>query len=140
MTESEQKIGICDQCSKNFHYYLVHNGFNESWYAYCDLCGTTAILDLYSPRVSELWSGRPPQGQIPLEIEPHLRACSCSGRFRVAATPRCPHCIQPLSPMTAVSWIEKEAQGAKKGWRWQKSWDGLYCIVIERRVTHNNFV
>jgi len=42
--------------------------------------------------------------------------------------------------MTAVSWIEKEAQGAKKGWRWQKSWDGLYCIVIERRVTHNNFV
>jgi predicted amidophosphoribosyltransferase len=140
MAEREQKLGICDQCSKDFRYYLVHNGFNESWYVYCDLCGKTAILNLYSPKISELWSTRPIQGRIPHEIESHLLPCSCGGRFLAAATPRCPHCIQPLSPVTAASWIEKEAPGAKKGWRWQKNWDGLYCIVIERCSVRDNFV
>src|SRR5271169_833762 len=129
MAAREQDVGICDQCHKTFGYYLIHNGFNESWYAYCDRCGATAILSLYSPRTSKLWLGKMLQGLIPPEIEPHLRPCSCGGRLIAAATPRCPHCDQSLSPVAAADWIERNAPGAKKGWRWQKDWGGLYCIV-----------
>jgi hypothetical protein len=139
MTEREQKVGICDRCLKSFHYYLINNGFNESWYAYCDHCGATAILDLYCSEAPELWRGKMIQGRVPPEIEPHLQPCSCGGRFVAAAAPRCPHCDQALSPIAAAPWIEKDAPGAKKGWLWQKSWDGLYCIVIERRLVRNNF-
>jgi len=44
-------LGTCDKCGKKFEYYLIHNGFNESAYAYCDKCGRTAILDYYSKLV-----------------------------------------------------------------------------------------
>jgi hypothetical protein len=140
MTEREQQVGVCDQCSRTFHYYLINNGFNDSWYAYCDRCGTTAILSLHSPKVSKFWSGKTVQGRIPLEIEPYLRPCSCGGHFLVTGSPRCLRCTLALLAAEAASWIETQAPGAKKGWRWQKSWDGLYCMVIERRIVHDNFV
>jgi hypothetical protein len=38
-------IGDCEHCKKKFGYYLIHNGFNDSAYAYCDTCGSTALLD-----------------------------------------------------------------------------------------------
>jgi hypothetical protein len=139
MAEREQKTGTCDHCLKSFDYYLIHNGFNESWYAYCDQCGATAILNLYASKTSELWHGKMVQGLVPPEVEQHLRPCSCGGRFLATASPRCPHCAHALSPVAATSWIEKDAPGTKKGWHWQESWNGLYCIVIERHLVRDNF-
>ncbi len=139
MTEREQEIGVCDSCHDSFHYYLVHNGFNDSLYLYCDLCGTTAILSLWSPQFPRL-QNRFTHGIAPPEIEDLLRTCSCGGRFRTAAEPRCPKCHQVLSPKHATCWIEENAPGAKKGWRWQQSWKGLYCIVIERQLVFDNFL
>jgi hypothetical protein len=41
----KHETGHCEHCKKAFGYYLIHNGFNESSYAYCDSCGTTLLLD-----------------------------------------------------------------------------------------------
>src|SRR4051794_33473838 len=38
-------------CGAGFGYCLVHNGFNDSAFAYCDGCGTTAIFGGYSERI-----------------------------------------------------------------------------------------
>ena len=38
--------GTCESCESSFPYYLIHNGFNDSTYAYCDHCGRLAILNL----------------------------------------------------------------------------------------------
>jgi len=133
----EQLVGSCDQCESTFHYYLIHNGFNDSYYAYCNRCGLTAILDLYSPSFAKLGIKGVPQGLISQEFQPHLGPCECGGQFTIEAAPRCPRCDKGLSAAKAASYIEKYAPGTKKGWRWQGNWKGIYCIVIENRVINN---
>jgi hypothetical protein len=127
-------IADCEHCKKQFGYFLVHNGFNESAYAYCDTCGITALL--HGWKVPKSVHMVPHQNITP-EVEPHLAPCQCGGSFRAVASPRCPHCLQPLSAVRATDYIEAQAEGAKKGWRWQRTWTGLYGIIIEDRVVHD---
>src|SRR5205807_9765430 len=114
--------GTCNHCGSKFAYDLLHNGFNDSAYAYCDRCGTLAILDGWKIptgiqcRIHE---------NIPVEVEEALTACSCGGRFRRGSSPRCPACAQPLPADSAAVWIEANAPGTAKGWRWQRNWTGL---------------
>ncbi len=88
---AKQDIGKCEMCSKNFGYALIHNGFNDSAYAYCDICGETAIL-------SGWFNDIPAQSNFKLhqviseEVEPFLKSCECGGRFKNDASPRCLHC------------------------------------------------
>lgn len=138
--ERKQDTGKCDHCHESFRYYLIHNGFNDSVYSYCDLCGVTADISLWSPVFSKLPIGTPKQGVIPEGLEPFLESCSCGGRFTSRSAPHCPKCNQGLSADKAAIWIEENAPGTSGGWRWQRNWNGLYCIVIENRVIHNNFV
>jgi hypothetical protein len=125
----EREIGICEHCSKEFGYYLVHNGFGDSAYAYCDRCSYTVHLSG--------WSKTPAgvrlqiQRKISQDVEPFLKPCPCGGSFRADAGPRCPHCHRTISPIFATTYIEKNAAGTAKGWRWQKNWDDVYSIVIE---------
>jgi hypothetical protein len=127
-------IGDCEHCKKQFGYYLIHNGFNNSSYAYCDSCGVTALFDGYKvPKNVEVV----PYQNIMTEVEPYLAPCQCGGAFRADACPRCPHCRQPLSAVRAADYIEPQAEGTKKGWRWQRGWKGLYCIIIEDRIVHD---
>ena len=42
----ELSVGECEHCHGQFGYYLIHSGFNDSNYAYCDFCGKTAVLSL----------------------------------------------------------------------------------------------
>ena len=72
-------------------------------------------------------------------MEQYLQPCECGGRFKRGSAPRCPHCNEPLSPELATSYIESNAPGTKKGWRWQRNWSGLYCIVIEDKRVDNKF-
>ena len=138
MAGRQQAIGSCDGCKRDFHYYLIHNGFNDSYYAYCDRCGRTSILDVYAPNFPKI-VGKHGFGRIPPELEPHVKPCECGGHLRVEAGPRCPECGRLLSALEAASYIEKNAAGNKKGWRWQKNWSGIYCIVIEEHTVSNNF-
>jgi hypothetical protein len=126
--------GHCEHCKKTFGYYLIHNGFNESSYAYCNSCGMTALLDGWKiPKGVQI----PRHQNISAKIEPLLQPCKCGGTFKAGASPRCPHCREPLSATEAASYIEAQAEGAKKGWRWQRSWTELYCIIIEEKIAHD---
>jgi hypothetical protein len=134
----ELSAGKCEQCQQNFGYYLVHSGFNDSSYAYCEKCGRTAILSMWAKPIPLLpkcaW-----QQEICADWEPFVQPCECGGAFKKGAWPRCPHCSQPLSAEKATTYIEANAPGTKKGWRWQRNWQETYCIVVENRVSNDNF-
>ena len=126
--------GTCDRCDQTFEYRLIHSGFNDTAFAYCDSCGGVAFLSIYSRK--------PPGvvldfGTIAPEVEPFLAPCDCGGRFRADAAPRCPNCHQPLSAERATAYIEANAPGTAKGWRWQRAWHGLYALVVENRSVEN---
>ena len=129
-------MGACEHCGVTFPYALLHNGFNESAYAYCDSCGMTAVLDGW----------KVPDGiqikfhtVIKSEDESLLLPCECGGAFKSGASPRCPHCHKSLSAESARQWIEANAVGTAKGWRWQCSWTGLYAIVIDNNLVKDNW-
>jgi hypothetical protein len=134
--------GECEHCHHKFPYYLIHNGFNDSFYAYCDRCGRTALISSWvfvkERRLTEEQQRNLPQGQIARRLEADLSSCECGGRFLAGASPRCPACNEVLSPERAAEWIEANASGAKKGWRWQRSWSGLYCIVVNGLSVSDN--
>ena len=130
----EDGRGLCSCCGKEFVYYLIHNGFNDSSYAYCDLCGETCLLNLWTLPVGVEINDC---GVIPDDIEPKLRPCKCGGAFRRSAAPRCPNCSSILSATEAATYLVANAPGTKGGWRWQRTWDGLYCIVIEERLSND---
>src|SRR5215469_14744001 len=95
-------LGACEHCKRTFAYELIHNGFNDSACAYCDSCGCTAVLSI--------WTKGPPGvtldfGAISPEIEQYLSPCACGGRFLAGAAPRCPHCHHTLSPVLAAEYI-----------------------------------
>ena len=150
-------IGKCEHCKATFEYRLVHNGFNESAFAYCDHCGRAAILKFRD------WPNSLPNplpGPILPEVEPAILPCECGGRFKGGAEPRCPACHRILSAIEAAEWIEANAPGTKKGWRWQRMWTGpvappptseqgslriptysdyLYAIIIEGNSVLDNW-
>jgi hypothetical protein len=130
----EQSIGECNSCSNLFGFILIHNGFNESSYAYCDSSCCVALLDHWKAPQDAPKLGR---GVITPEVESLLLPCPTGGHFLASAWPRCPHCNELLDSVAAADYIERSAPGTAKGWRWQRSWDGLYCIIIEDSVARD---
>ena len=126
--------GECDTCLQAFHYALIHNGFNDSAFAYCDQCGMTVLVSAWdrdTPAAAKLKV----HGPVNPEAEAMLAPCPCGGAFRANALPRCPHCSVELSADVAANYIEANAPGTAKGWRWQRSWQGLYAVIVEGRST-----
>lgn len=131
--------GLCEHCNQSFLYRLYHSGFSDCSYAYCDKCGMTAVLSYWSKGTPRRPSACPPHQEICAEFEKYLEPCSCGGAFKKGSSPRCPHCSLPLSAQLATRYIEANAPGTRKGWRWQRNWNQLYCIVIGNREVHDNF-
>jgi hypothetical protein len=128
--------GACDNCARTFNYVLIHNGFNDSAYAYCDDCGVTALFSWASRKIPDgVEAGSP--GPITPAVEELAAACACGGRFRAGAAPRCPDCRCVLSSEKAAEYIERNAPGWAKGWRWQRNWRGLYAVVIDERLVED---
>ncbi|MFA5055768.1 MAG: hypothetical protein WC562_06315 [Dehalococcoidia bacterium] len=129
-------FGYCEICRKQFGYYMIHNGFNDSGYAYCDKCGQTCLLNLWHiPKgIPEGIQKEIHVGLIPESAEAFLNPCACGGTFRREAYPRCPHCNSILSPK-ARKYIEENARNAQKGW--MENWRGIMCIIIEDKVLHD---
>lgn len=139
----ETEAGQCEHCGKTFGYYLIHCGFGDCSYAYCDKCGCTAVLSYWSwdqIRIApQLPAGCVPQKEICEDWEPFLQLCKCGGHFKKGAWPRCPHCSEQISPDVAATYIERNALGTEKGWRWQRNWHDTYCIVIDNRMVEDNY-
>lgn len=110
--------GQCEHCSGTFRYRIIHNGFNDSAYAYCDKCSFTVILSGWTQSAKRT-ALRIHQRVAP-ELEILLKPCPCGGAFRSSADPKCPHCARGLSAVTAPAYIERDAPGTAKGWRWQQ--------------------
>ena len=123
---------MCGECGFRFQYDLYHNGFGDSAYGYCDSCGSTVVLNGWS-EVAKQISFKIHQS-IENRIVPLLKECPCGGRFSNTSKPRCPSCHTELSAESATGYLERNAPGTAGGWRWQRSWDGIYCIAIEGRV------
>jgi hypothetical protein len=130
--------GTCEHCHCEFDYSLVHNGFNDSAFAYCDSCGSVAILSAWFAHIPKDANFRG-HGPISVESECWLKPCVCGGTFKAKGVPRCPKCTNLLSAEAATPWIEANALGTPKGWRWQGSWSGVYCIVIGGNVVNDNW-
>lgn len=133
--------GQCDNCGHRFEWYPIHNGFNNSFYAYCSSCGTTAILDFWGtplthhPAVAKLVAG-----EIPNEIEGLLQHCACGSHFRAGSKPRCPHCAHELLPRVGPSDADSLPLQRKMA-GWPLSWTPaqVYCVVINDKVVWNPF-
>ena len=135
---AREDVGTCGSCNQTFAYRLIHNGFNGTAFAYFDHCGSTALLDEWYkgvPRSAKLKV----HGPVNPEAEALLKPCPCGGRFLASASPRCPHCSAELLAEEARSYIEANAPGTQAGWRWQGSWDGTYCIIVEDQLFQDNW-
>ncbi len=123
--------GDCEHCSRTYRYMLLHAGFGDFSYAYCDSCGTLAALAYTNRDLSNLPATTVRHEEIEKGWEPYLRPCSCGGSFRKGVSPRCVYCNSPLSADYAAGHIERNSVGATRGWRWQRNWHDMYCMVIE---------
>ena len=123
--------GDCDHCSRDYRYMLLHAGFGDFSYAYCDTCGTLAAFAYTNRDLANLPPLSVKSQEIDATWEPFLRPCSCGGHFVKGASPRCVDCRAPLSADHAAAHIEANSRGAARGWRWQRNWHDLYCMVIE---------
>jgi hypothetical protein len=135
---SQLKPASCDQCHLLFHYAIYHCGFGEQAYGYCDRCGRLSLLDG--------WSSKIPSGvkvgvhhPINAHVAALLSSCPCGGKFLGDAVPRCPHCRAELDAAAAAKFIEANAEGTALGWRWQRSWHGVYCIDVEGAAVRDNW-
>ena len=72
---------------------------------------------------------------LPEVVAKLLKPCSCGGTFDGSAPARCPACRQPLSAKVAARWLEQP----NHGWQWQRSWSGLYGLILEDRFVENPF-
>ncbi len=132
MQSPHLSTGSCEHCKSSFQYRLIHNGFNDSAYAYCDECSFTVPLCVYAHAAQRV--GLTLYERITKEIEAFLKPCPCGGLFLASAGPKCPNCFRPLSATKARSFIERNAAGTAKGWRWQGSWSGLYSIALNDNI------
>ncbi len=97
----------------------------------------TALLSAYS----KFWPSNVKwtYAEIAPEMQQYLRPCECGGKFSKGNSPKCPQCKEILSADRAATYIEAQSAGTAKGWRWQRNWTGLYCVVIEGRLVQDNF-
>lgn len=123
--------GDCEHCGRIYHYMLLHAGFGDYSYAYCDTCGALATFSYSSSFLLKMPPISVPHQVIDAEWEPFIRPCACGGHFRKAAAPRCVYCKAVLSPDHAADHIERNSIGAGRGWRWQRNWLDLYCMATE---------
>jgi putative hemolysin len=138
----QQYPGQCDSCGVAFDWYPIHNGFDNSFYAYCSGCGTTAILDFYgTPLTQHPAVAKLPTGEIPQEIEYLLQSCSCGSRFQAGAKPRCPRCAHELLPRAGANGGSSSVAPQRRNAGWPLTWNPaqIYCIFINDKVVNNPF-
>lgn len=123
--------GDCEHCCRIYHYTLLHAGFGDYSYAYCDRCGTLATFDYSSSFILSVPALKTQHQAIEASWHPFIKECSCGGDFRSGASPRCVFCAEPLSAEHAAAHIERNSVGAGRGWRWQKNWSDVYCMALE---------
>ena len=95
----------CPACHANLRDLVkgpYHSGFSNVAALYCDTCAKTLVIGSYDPKYQALTPGKQPwclSEDEKLRVENHIKPCSCGGRFRFGAFPRCPVCLASISAL-----------------------------------------
>ena len=128
--------GVCEHCQFAYTFYLIHNGFNESAYAYSESDPYVAILSRWTvPEGIPV----PNHGKITVTHEKFLKESPAGGHFTSEAVPRCPNCGKSIDAEAARQYIEGVPDRGPRGWQWQGNWKGIYCIVFEDYLINDNW-
>jgi len=103
----------CPQCHhkiKADYPDIIHSGFDDSGFLYCDKSGDLLTWSSFDPRYVQLvgqihpWALSKEQKSI---VESSLIRCDCGGTFAFAATPRCPVCNHTIPEISIddIHWI-----------------------------------
>ena len=122
----------CSACGQDFKVRVVHSGFSNDEFLYCDRSHHVAVLEIYSRTSSlllrladecgrGLWDWRE-SAEYRARIEGALRSCPCGGRFTFSAGPRCPRCRVPLALDEVRAQVELFGNA---GWR------GAYYLILD---------
>jgi hypothetical protein len=111
----------CHQKINSEYPDIIHSGFNDSGFLYCDKTGDLLTWSSFDKKYIELigqtqpWQLSTKQKAI---IESSLKACDCGGRFLFSATPRCPNCNSPIPGILNdnIHWVrlKKHINGTKQ--------------------------
>jgi hypothetical protein len=123
--------GDCEHCCRVYNYSLLHAGFGDFSYAYCDSCGILATFNYSSSFFLSLPRLTNQHQVIEQSWEPFILPCGCGGHFRGGVSPRCVFCHEAFSAEYAAHHVERNSVGAGRGWRWQKNWTDVYCMALE---------
>jgi hypothetical protein len=90
---------------------IIHAGFNDSGFLYCNTCGDLLTWSSYDVAYQSLLGGKPPWDLTEDEksiIESHVVKCPCGGAFTFKALPRCPECTQPIPGIIPdrIHWVQ----------------------------------
>jgi hypothetical protein len=88
----------CPKCHRTFHIgqkHRYHAGFGDVGFLYCDRCPNLVVFSAFDPVYEDIVGSVNPwmlNFFQKWKVERQLERCSCGGRFRFGAEPRCPLC------------------------------------------------
>lgn len=114
----------CPSCKQRIlldHPDVVHAGFDDSGFLYCDKNGDlitwSTFDDTYQKLIGQIhpWLLSNDQKRI---VEISLKECDCGGKFIYSAPPRCPNCNYPIPNIVKdnLHWVrlKKHIDGTKR--------------------------
>lgn len=117
------KIHLCNFCKYQIiidYPNIIHSGFNDSGFMYCDNCPNILTWSIYDRNYEKLVNGKVPWLLNDSEknlIEESVIKCESGGNFRFSAKPRCPNCNNIISEILSdnIHYIilKKEFNGEK---------------------------
>lgn len=124
-------IGSCENCNQRFSYALIHNGFNDSAYAYCDTCGCVAssLLGREPPTASRFAS----TARLPRTSSGTLIDVAAGVSFELKHRRDARIADTHSRLMSPPDILRRMRQGPRKDGAGNVNWQGLYCIIVEGR-------
>ncbi|MCX5650648.1 MAG: hypothetical protein NTU45_04565 [Planctomycetota bacterium] len=90
----------CDHCGNRIEdLHAFHAGFSNRGFLYCDRFAEILEFDAFDPHFIAIVGDKHPWSLTPVEqslVEEALEPSPRGGRFRFAASPRCPACNAPI--------------------------------------------
>lgn len=116
---------------------VIHSGFSNRGFIYCDKSGDLVIWGTYDQTYVSLipdkhpWTLNKKEQKI---LEKGLLDCPCGGKFKFTASPRCPNCNVEIPDILPddIHWVElkKLIDGDK-----ENIWKNPIPRVIKSHIT-----
>ena len=91
----EYTCKFCKQLIKVEYPKIIHSGFDDTGFMYCDKCGDILTWDAYDPNYEAIVGDKLPwmlNDDEKIRVEKAVISCDCGGNFKFEAKPRCPKC------------------------------------------------